>query len=380
MIAGFTVADDRLLQLLCGSAQPAGADAGASNETALFLAAERHGMTVMAAQRLAGAGASPEQERFRAAAQAQAAWEIGHRRVLGTVLSSLAAQGIEPVLFKGTALAYSIYPNPVLRMRGDTDLLVRETDQDRVARALQECGFENMDGLGSARPGYQTSFVWRGGGDTHTIDVHWRINDSEVLARLFTYDELRADAVALAGLAPCALAVSPVHALLLACMHRGVHRHSPYYVADEACLGGNRLIWLYDMHLLAASFDTSHWSAFFTEARTKGLLGICADGLATARACFATALPEPVWAKLQLAVPPEPASDYLSAGPLRQQWLDFAAAPGAQRKWRQLRGLLFPPATYMRERFATARLQWLPWLYARRALAGAWRRARGRLT
>ncbi|HEX7374513.1 MAG TPA: nucleotidyltransferase family protein [Steroidobacteraceae bacterium] len=380
MIAGFSDAETRLVHLLRepGLLARARPEPGQADE--LFVVAERHGVTSLLAQHLGGAETHSWCERFRATARAQAAWEIGHRAVLRAALSSLNAHDIEPVLFKGTALAYSTYSNPVLRMRGDTDLLVRERDQVRVTRTLLDGGFASVDDSVAGRLGYQASFVWQGPGGSHALDVHWRINDSEVLSRLFTYDELRAAAVELPALAPGALAASPVHALLLACMHRGVHRHSPYYVADEPCVGGNRLIWLYDMHLLAGSFDANEWIEFVSSARSRGLLGICADGLAAARACFATTIPEAVWAELQRPHPGEPASDYLDAGPLRQQWLDLRAVPGAQRKWRQLRGLLFPPAAYMRGRFATATVQWLPWLYARRALAGTWRRVRGRLT
>jgi len=69
---------------------------------------------------------------------------------------------------------------------------------------------------------------------------------------------------------PDALAVSPVHALLLACMHRGTHRHNPYYVSGEPHTGGDRLIWLYDLHLLAESFGEHDWQSFIARADAKG--------------------------------------------------------------------------------------------------------------
>jgi hypothetical protein len=240
---------------------------------------------------------------------------------------------------------------------------------------LQSCGFSPA----VATPSYQTGFARRGPDGAQELDVHWQINNSEVLSRLFTYQELRAEAVSLPALAPDALAVSPVHALLLACMHRGTHRHNPYYVSGEPHTGGDRLIWLYDLHLLAESFAEHDWLSFIAQADAKGLRGICADGLATAHQCFATSVPEYAFAALERDDVREPASDYLGASPARQLWLDYRALPGIGRKVSYLRDLVFPPAEFMRSRFAGERGQWLPWLYVRRAVAGAWRRLHGRV-
>jgi len=47
-----------------------------------------------------------------------------HGRAVGEVIEALTVRGIETLFFKGTALGYSLYDNPVWRTRGDTDLLV----------------------------------------------------------------------------------------------------------------------------------------------------------------------------------------------------------------------------------------------------------------
>ncbi len=41
-------------------------------------------------------------------------------------LNALAAEGIQTLLLKGTALAYTLYPSPALRPRCDVDLLLRD--------------------------------------------------------------------------------------------------------------------------------------------------------------------------------------------------------------------------------------------------------------
>ena len=37
-------------------------------------------------------------------------WEMRHHDLLKQVLAKLAKMGVRPLLFKGTALAYSLYP------------------------------------------------------------------------------------------------------------------------------------------------------------------------------------------------------------------------------------------------------------------------------
>jgi hypothetical protein len=371
----FSGIDAGLLQLLRDPGGFAADSVGVADSDARLAAAERHGVAALLAARLADAPPSPFLDRLRSSAREDAVWELGHRRALLGALSSLAAAGVEAVLFKGTALAYSLYPSPVLRTRGDTDLIVPPHERERVTAVLRGCGFSPVEATAS----YQTSFACGGPEGAHVLDVHWQVNNSEVLARLFTYQELRADAVSLPALAPGALAVSSVHALLLACMHRGTHRHNPYYVSGEPHTGGDRLIWLFDLHLLAESFGESDWRSFIACADAKGLRGICADGLAKAQHCFATHVPGYAVAALGRDAGRESASDYLGASPARQLWLDCRALPGIRRKARYLRVLVFPPAEYMHSRFAGERGQWLPWLYARRAVAGAWRRLRGRV-
>src|SRR5262249_8171279 len=108
-------------------------------------------------------------------------------------------------------------------------------------------------------------------GSRHSIDLHRRINNSEVLSRLLSYEELRDQAHPLPALCPDALAAGRVHALLLACLHRATHKHNPWYAHGVAHYGGNRLIWLYDIHLLATYFDHAEWDTFMQAAREKGL-------------------------------------------------------------------------------------------------------------
>ena len=337
---------------------------------------EYHGVQALLYERLHGASDWPPAllDALHRQAIAGTMWELRHQQVVAEMLAALAQIGIEPVLFKGTALAYSLYPSPALRTRGDTDLFVPAQERTRVMDALAGLGFARVLELGELMS-YQACLTREvAGGGEHTLDLHWKISNSEVLSRLFDYDELRQAAMPLPTLAPHALGAGPVHALLIACMHRAGHKQAPYYVDGVAHYSGDRLIWLVDIHLLALAFTAAQWDEFLALARQKGLRAVCLEGIEQTRSRFATPVPQQVLDELGRPGPLEPAAEYLDAKHLRRRWLDLCAHEGLGGKLRFVRELAFPPAAYMRDRFPHARPNWLPWLYILRGLGGLRRR------
>lgn len=300
-----------------------------------------------------------------------AMWELRHQQVLIEALEQLDSLGIQPILIKGTALAYQLYQDPALRTRGDTDLIIPLQARAPTHEALLSLGFQRSLGVSGELVSYQASYTLvTAAGGAHTLDLHWQINNSELLSRLFTYDELRLSAEPLPRLSPYALAVGTVHALLLACMHRATHRHNPYYVNEQAHHDPDRLIWLYDIHLLATRMNESEWSRLLQLATQKGLRAVCLDGMRRAQACFQTQYPAAVLEALAQRGPAEPAARYLNGGKLRQQWMDFAALGSFARQLQWLRESFFPSAAYMQRKYPNPLLRWLPWLYLRRAADG----------
>ena len=295
-------------------------------------------------------------------------WELRHQALLKQVLELLAGMDIQPVLFKGTALAYSLYPGPALRSRGDTDLIVPLVDRVRVAEALEGLGCMRDAGVSGDFISYQASFtLTEVSGSNHSLDLHWRINNSQLLARLFTYEALRSRAQALPELSPHAFAASSVDALLLACMHRCGHKQSPYYVEDVAHYSGDRLIWLYDIHLLAQKLTQDEWHEFMGLATRKGLRAVCLEGLSLAQTCFSTPIASEVIEGLARPGQPEPIAQYMEGSSVRRLWLDVCAIDGWRGKLGFLTEHLFPPASYMHQKYRDAGSTWLPWLYLRRA-------------
>jgi hypothetical protein len=199
------------------------------------------------------------------------------------------------------------------------------------------------------------------------LDLHWRVSNSQILSKLFSYEELQAETRLLPALGPAAIAVGPVHALLLACMHRAGHKQSPYFVGHNEHYGGDRLIWLYDIHLLLGKLTPSQWDSFCEIAEQKGLGGACREGIEQARACFHALIPESVCQALVHLSPAGAASRYLRGSVAYQYCANFLAVEGAENKLRFVPQLLFPPKKYMRQMYSQVKPNWLPWLYLRRA-------------
>ena len=372
--------DPRIEPLICAvlrDEKPDWPGAGEGEMVGAFLnRSDHHGVQPLLLERLTESNWPPFLLRqLRRRATGQALWEMQHRQMLNQVLATLAANEAGPVLFKGTALAYSLYSSPVLRTRGDTDLIIPPEAMPRADAALLSLGFYREMGVSGQFVSYQTPYSRNASdGEAHTLDLHWRINNSQVLARLFTHGELRQQARLAPQLGPDAWIAAPVHALLLAAMHRATHRQNPYYVSDVAHFGGDRLIWLYDIHLLAGTLDAAQWNELLDMAELKGLLAVCREAFELSSADFGTVYPEGVLARLKPTGIAELPAIYLESGNMGQQWMDICAVPGIRDRCRFLIESLFPSGDYMRHKFPQSRLGWLPWLYARRFFSGVFRR------
>ncbi len=119
---------------------------GASPELgdAVLERSDVHGVAALVYEHLGAAEGWPWQtlERLHEQAVAAAMWEAHHRQILARALAALAGRGLEPVLLKGTALAYACYPDPALRTRSDTDLLIPIEARGAADAVLRELGFE----------------------------------------------------------------------------------------------------------------------------------------------------------------------------------------------------------------------------------------------
>ena len=345
-------------------------------EVEAFLArADHHGTLPLLGDRLRDPAISqawPESIRTRctAAALSGVAWELAQRGEILRLLAALREAQLKPLILKGAALAGSHYAHPGLRPRSDLDLIVAEADQARAEEVLRDRGYARQ-GVSMGRH-ISCESTWNlamRNGASIDVDLHWRSNNSPVLARLLVYEEMHARAVPVTSLGPDAFAPCPVDALLFACIHRAGHAHAPMYVDGVAVPAKDRLIWLYDIHLLASKMRGDELEEVASIASNRRMTAIVREALALCEARFALTLPASVKAALSQGRQREPSAEIFRGGRLRGMAGDFLAIGGTAKRFRWLRELAFPSAQYMRAKYP-ASSSWLPVLYARRAFDG----------
>lgn len=345
-------------------------------ERELVAICEVHGVQALL-QAAADAGGAVDswppglRKRLGDAALSAAARELLVKRELVALLQRFSDAGIDSLLIKGAPLAYTLYPQPYLRTRGDTDVLVPEAQRQLAHETLLCAGYGAATSYARELASYQLSYR-RGdrAGAEHLVDLHWRLSNSTEFSRVFSFEDLRDPSVSVPALSPNARTPAPAHALIIACMHRATHIASPYYVNGTRYLEANRLIWLYDMHLLVERLSESEWSEFLALASAKRLRAVCLDALRAAKACFRTSIPGDALARLEAEGPSEPSARYLRPGQLQRYMVQLRSLPN----WSQRAGLVgewaFPPAEHMFRKYGV-RSRWrLPFLYLRRGVGG----------
>ena len=210
-------------------------------------------------------------------------------RELRRVLAAAQDAGVSVVTIKGAAIAHTHYPQPHLRPRGDSDIVILPRDRDALFHVLRTCGYtpsSAVDGDLVTRQGQ-----WQlplGRGLIHTLDVHWEIFNPHAFAGVLSVEEVLDRSVSLPELGRSARAPHVVHALLLACAHRVAH-----HAGDED------ILWLYDIRLLAESLSEAEAHEFITLAATRRVSTVCADGLTAVRRVVGGRYPEALQSWIQ---------------------------------------------------------------------------------
>jgi hypothetical protein len=152
-----------------------------------------------------------------------------HDRELGTVLRTLAAAGIVPVLFKGAALAHMVYPDSACRPMGDLDLWVAEDEMAAAQEALEQIGY--VQHHKAARPVAlqaqlegEVQLVGRVPG-TSLVELHWGVFAGEWLRRTARVSsaEVRPRVVSVTVLGQSVRTLAPEDALLQLAIHLAVN-------------------------------------------------------------------------------------------------------------------------------------------------------------
>ena len=340
-----------------GEAPPRSADG-------ILSIARAHRVDVLLADLLLRAPAGPDpfsRGPLDAIVRLAAARELAAARDVSRLLEAADGAGLDLLLLKGTALAYTHYQQPHLRPRNDIDLFVRQADIGRAEAVLSALGFARAPEANAELWTAQRHYSKASPAGTSHVDLHWRVVNPQVFAGVLAFDDVWARSVSVASLGPFARTLAPPETLLLACVHRVAHHQ------DRV-----NLLWLWDVHLVASALSPAGWEQFLAAAAVAQVQGICARGLALAHECFGTAIPEAVQ-QARGAARHEPAASFLGAG---RRTMDVARADmAALTSWRQkialVREHLCPPRAYMRVRYPACPAVLLPFAYVHRIVRGA---------
>jgi hypothetical protein len=304
--------------------------------------------------------------RLRKTALRQAAFEPAAEVDLHCLLKALAHIGITPLLLKGTALSHTLYPEPGLRPRCDTDLLISEEERDKTAGLMKKVGYAPLHEAQADYINTQMSYSRKTAqGFICRYDIHWQVsNCNRQFSRDFADGKLFERAEVIPSLGENARTLSRADALIFACFHRAGHfSHS-----------GDRLIWLYDIHLLCQALTAQETAVFCRRAKELEIISLCADAISTARSWFSTVCSEELQAFLQEKATDEAAARLLGKnrndGIKGQAFLELRGLATWQERFSYIRQNLFPPPAFMLWRYQKEKKILLPWLYARRFVEG----------
>ena len=255
------------------------------------------------------------------------------------VTDALLGAGVPFLVLKGAALAYRVYERPHHRPRCDLDLLMPAVTVVESARPLLESlGYEASSVQIDTLMTNETPFRRQApGGKVHWIDAHWALTNNALFGTRFGYDELLRESVALPGFAPDARGLGDVHALIHACLHR---------VANMPHSMGDRLIWLYDILLLAKRLPPGDWERLAELAADRGVAGPVLGGLEAAGRWLSCPQPVHVLQLLRQAAMNERFDMRRAHRRSHLEWHNFLSIPRRLRArwmWKNL----FPSPAYI---------------------------------
>jgi hypothetical protein len=289
-------------------------------------------------------------------------------RELARVIDRLHHDGVRCLVVKGAHVAHACYPCSYLRVRADADLVIRPADRDAAIATLRALGYRRQQAVQTGADVLGQILFAHDDHPGSAIDLHWRLSAPRAAAALFDTDALVERAVPIPALGPHARGPSIGDALAIACVHQVAHHR-----------GDDRLLWMYDVHLLLQALDDLDADLFVHRAAERGMAQICRRVIDGAAARFPSGRAVEISEKLQAAAAVEPAAVLLEARAPIAGLIDDVVA---ERRWRErirlVAGHLFPPPAYMRETWAPGSRIPLPVLYASRLLRAAprWLRVR----
>jgi len=273
---------------------------------------------------------------------------------LRNVLHAFNEAEIPLMLFKGPALAYTIYPQANLRTYHDIDALIHPDDLERAGDLLtgMEYSFYNeyrADAVDEQRTGYHYVLERPDSWLSVLIELHTAPHSSEI-GSLFDREALWVRAKMITVLGEPTLTMDPADHLLYLCWHYRFH-------------GFTRLLWLYDIVMLLRTFgEQLDWVGLVCTAHRQQMAATLYYCLSWCRDLFGVVVPERVFIQLR---PPLASRLIVERITMPDPAWALAAAQGQQRRLIARRAMvdskggllraglrtLFPSPTAMKKRY-----------------------------
>jgi hypothetical protein len=227
------------------------------------------------------------------------------------VIDLLQANGIQPIPYKGPALAAGLYGNIALRQFVDLDLLIKYADVSKSREVLLADGYVPASEIGPMTPSQERAFVqFHYTYDFHSrelgnrLEMHWGI-----VPRYFgfylDYDRLWTRAVPQLLNGTNILTLSPEDSLLILCVSGTKHLW-------------NRLSRICDVAETIRKYPELNWDRLILEARSLGALRILFLALYLSKQLLNVPIPRDIWHEVEK----DPAVSRLGTGLLHHLFPD----------------------------------------------------------
>ncbi|MDR7098309.1 hypothetical protein J2X04_000656 [Lysobacter niabensis] len=335
-----------LASALCGDAGSLPEPSDDAEE--LLAVAEEEGVVALVAQRLAAAPTSRVKAAFASRARAIAAASLFRDAECRRVYRLLASEGIAPLILKGYALGFWLYPAPYLRETADFDVLFESADQARrAATILRAQGYAGGSYFGSES---HEATVRRQLTPALTLDVdlHWRLFNFPGFSAVLPTAQLFPEAIQIPAFDARARGLNAGHAMLHACLHRAMNLHMGV---------GDRLKWLYDLHLLADRLSAEDWNRVLDVCGKHRVSTFCVDALRATTETFGTEFPERAFREMERLAGTEGIDARRLESWRYMQRLGVSRIPTFGGRMRWFLHKAFPPLEYLRS-FYGSDLSW----------------------
>ena len=290
-----------------------------------------------------------------------------YRKETEKVIELLANARVPTILLKGINLAHSLYSSPELRPFCDIDILIKESDLEKLINVLKEYGYQESRPLMGSAIRFEHNLERSGPGNvSFLLDVHWKLSSLQVLTKKLSFKSLKKHTKSIKKISLSALGLDDHYALIHACTHLlAQHRHSP------------DLIWLYDIYLLLKDKDKAWYQTLDRIIDDTALAPFCATAILRTQNVFNISIPQVYFSKWQNIGSKETkiAASYINSS---GRWFDnviadLSALASLSEKALYLLQHLLPPPAFMLYRYQVENKLVLPFLYIYRILSGAWK-------